>query len=87
MDENPLFFSELEEDLKEVIKLVPSHVVEIFKTIHIYANMHYYYNEKKAAGACTHWSAGWLVPNGNLAIKEGHIEIYDVENYINWRKD
>ena len=37
------------------------------------------------AGGCLHWSAGWLIANGNVAFKEGHIEFYSAEQFLSSR--
>merc|ERR1711976_693445 len=42
----------------------------------IFVNDKYNYNGKEENNAVAHWHRGWLEANGNLAIKEGHMEIY-----------
>jgi hypothetical protein len=81
------FFDILELDLLEIIKIIPSHVVEILKTVRIYTNKTYFYNGKPVHGACCHWSKEWLRQNGNLPEKESHVEVYNIEDYKNWIKE
>jgi len=54
------FFDLLELDLLEIIKIIPAHVVEIFKSVRIYTNKTYSYDGKQVHGACCHWSKDWL---------------------------
>lgn len=52
------------------------------KTTEIYVNDEYFYNGKEENNAVAHWHKGWLEPNGNMGIKEGHMEIYNMKNIM-----
>jgi len=74
----------LTESLTEIERLVPSDAWNVMKTTDIYVNDKYVMDGKRKTGACLHWSAGWLTGNGDLAEKEGHMEIYNIGDLINW---
>jgi len=72
----------LDEKLSEIKRLVPSKAWNIMKTTEIYVNDEYFYNGKEENNAVAHWHKGWLEPNGNMGIKEGHMEIYNMKNIM-----
>lgn len=74
----------LTDSLTEIERLVPSDAWNVMKTTEIYVNDKYFYDGKPKTGACVHWSCGWLKANGNLCEKEGHIEIYNIGDILNW---
>lgn len=41
---------------------------------------------KPHTGACAHWSEGWLRSKGDLPEKEGHMEIYNIGDIMNWAR-
>lgn len=75
----------LTDNLTEIERLVPSKAWNTMKTIEIYVNDKYSYKGKPApVPAVSHWSAGWLKANDNIAEKEGSVEIYNMEQLISW---
>jgi len=74
----------LSNSLTEIERLVPSDAWNIMKTTEIYVNDEYFYDGVKDRGAGVHWSSGWLEANGNIAEKEGHIEINDIGDLLTW---
>lgn len=72
----------LDEKLGEVKRLVPSKAWNVMKTTEIFVNDEYFYDGKEASNAVAHWHTGWLEANGNMGIKEGHMEIYNMKNIM-----
>jgi hypothetical protein len=81
------FFDYLNAALLHISSILPDHVLKVLHTVKIYINKEYYYNNEKANGCCVHRSSGWLIQNGNLAEKEGHVEIYDAIQYTQWIRE
>eukprot|EP00929_Paragymnodinium_shiwhaense_P063298 TRINITY_DN31632_c0_g1_i2.p1 TRINITY_DN31632_c0_g1~~TRINITY_DN31632_c0_g1_i2.p1 ORF type:complete len:343 (+),score=44.95 TRINITY_DN31632_c0_g1_i2:275-1303(+) len=75
-------------DIAEVVRVLPPAATELLRrksAVWINNSFQYGHEAQPARGMCTHWSAGWLVPNGNMAEKEGCIECYAAQDWINWR--
>ena len=66
----------LTQDLREIARLLPDHVLEIMKDIVIYINISYRYpgQEENILGACCHNSSKWL-EEVIIIVKEVKVKI------------
>ena len=70
----------------EIRKLVPASAWEIVKSIRIYANIEFLYDDKQMHGMHAHFSRDWLIENGNLPEKAGNVEIYSITDFVTWKQ-
>jgi len=75
-------------DMAEVVRVLPVAAVELLRqktAVWVNNTFKYGHEERPSRGMCCHWSAEWLVPNGNIAEKEGCVECYAAQDWIDWR--
>jgi len=72
-------WAELEQQLKEVVRSVPDHVLPEFRKYRIWVEW-----EQTGGGACFHPSREWLTANGYNPEKTGDIEICHTRHFVDW---
>jgi len=77
----------LEADALEIRRVLPDSAISLLGSKSaLWMNDSYRYDgeDVQATGICCHWSKGWLVPRGNMGEKEGCVECYSAQNYLDW---
>ena len=75
----------LELDAAEMRRVLPATAIDLLSThVALWINDSFRYGVQDERGMCCHWSANWLVPNGNMAEKEGCVECYRAADFLDW---
>ncbi len=80
--------AKIQGDLAEIARVLPEHAVALLrKKAFVWFNLSNVDGKGKPIhGACCHWSAGWLRNNGQMPEKEGHVEIHNIQHYLDWQQ-
>lgn len=80
---------ELSDDLKEIVRLLPSQSIDLLRGTRIYFNERLCFGDTCkptiGRGMCHHPSSRWLENHGNQSVKAGCIECYQALHYLQWR--
>eukprot|EP00940_MAST-03C_sp_MAST-3C-sp2_P000837 g837.t1 len=81
--------SEVTDDLKEIVRLLPPSALKILRCTRIYFNERLCFGDARkptiGRGICHHPSAKWLENHGNQTAKAGCVECYQARHYLQWR--